>query len=66
MCDKDYERNAKQATERAYNRPANDVGQELRTESHMVYELKQKREYLFSQLSIVQKAIEAVNLANNF
>ena len=36
------------------------------TESHMVYELKQKREYLLRQIVIVQQAIDAVNLANNF
>lgn len=59
MCDKDYERNAKQATDRPYNPPNTE-------ESSMMYELKRKREYLFAQLSIVQKAIEAVNLANHF
>lgn len=38
----------------------------LGTESHMVYELKQKREYLLRQLFVVQQAIDAVNIANNF
>lgn len=35
-------------------------------ESNMVYELKQKREYLLRQIVIVQQAIDAVNLASNF
>jgi len=30
-------------------------------ESHMVYELKQKREYHLQQLAAIQKAIEAIN-----
>ena len=46
-------------------RDSNQV-QPSRTESHTVYELKQKREYLYAQLVIVQRAIEAVNLADNF
>jgi hypothetical protein len=31
-------------------------------ESHMVYELKQKREYHIMQLVNIQKAIDAVNI----
>lgn len=38
----------------------------LKAPSSTLYELKQKREYLYAQLSIIQKAIEAVNLADNF
>ena len=61
MCDKPYQEQAK-----AY--PGNPVGGQLAqsTESHMVYELKQKREYLLRQIVIVQQAIDAVNLASNF
>lgn len=31
-------------------------------ESHMIYELKQKREYHIMQLVNIQKAIDAINL----
>ena len=61
MCDKAYQEQAK-----VY--PGNPVGGQLaqQAESHMVYELKQKREYLLRQIVIVQQAIDAVNLASNF
>jgi hypothetical protein len=49
---------------KTYYAQANQAGQ-LGNESHIIYELKQRREYLFNQLSIIQRAIEAVNLANN-
>ena len=58
MCDKNYEEKARVVKE------YNQVGQSA--ESHMVYELKQKREYLLRQIVIVQQAIDAVNLASNF
>lgn len=62
MCDKQREESAKVPYR------DRDAGQmsTRRPESHMLYELKQKREYLYSQLSLVQRAIEAVNLADNF
>lgn len=37
---------------------------QLSTESHLVYELKQKRDYLLRQIVVVQQAIDAVNLTN--
>ena len=36
-------------------------GVNTRTESHLIYELKQKREYLIRQLMDIQQAIDAVN-----
>jgi hypothetical protein len=57
MCDKD-------TTAKVANSEYNQVAQAR--ESHTVYELKQKREYLLRQIVIVQQAIDAVNLASNF
>ena len=60
MCDECTERarvrdigydNAKQAT-------TSSIG---RGESHIIYQLKQKREYILQQLVDVQNAITAVN-----
>jgi len=34
-------------------------------ESHMIYELKQKREYHIMQLVNIQKAIDAVNMVSS-
>lgn len=44
-----------------YNQNATTANS-LPTESHLVYELKQKREYLLRQLFVIQQAIDAVNL----
>ena len=51
-----------------YNQSAQQAVEGLSpsNESHTTYELKQKREYLLRQIVIVQQAIDAVNLANNF
>ncbi len=63
MCEK----SADEPTNKPYQVPYDNqtAGQALRTESHLVYELKQKREYLFRQLLTIQQAIDAVNLTNN-
>ena len=56
----------KESTQSATPYRSESVGNLKSTESHMVYELKQKREYLLRQIVIVQQAIDAVNLASNF
>jgi hypothetical protein len=60
MTDK-YRDEEKQATDAKYAH--NQVA--MRTESHMVYELKQQREYHIRKLMDIQKAIDAVNLATD-
>ena len=56
-----YRDEEKQATDAKY--AGNQVA--MRAESHMVYELKQQREYHIRKLMDIQKAIDAVNLAND-
>lgn len=60
MC-KDCERLAKAAEERAYHSSSNQAN----TLQYTTQELKNKRECLLQQLVVVQKAIDAVNLADN-
>ncbi len=62
------EEHEKILAERQYEQAAeaNQVNSAISTESHMVYELKQKREYLLRQIEAVQQAIDAVNLVSNF
>lgn len=66
MCD-----NQKEEAEKNYYRTrsineAQAASITKNSESHLVYELKQKREYLLRQLLVVQQAIDAVNSVNNF
>lgn len=44
-----------------YKGAANSARLSMPRESHIVYELKQKRDYLLRQLLIIEKAIEAVS-----